>query len=506
VESDSPGPAERASGALSPLVAAGLVFFTSAAVLVLEILAVRLLAPYVGMTLETYAAIIGVILAGIAVGTWLGGRAADRHDPRALLGPLLVAGGVLAMLVAPVVALLGEGLHGGGPEAIVIFATLGFFAPAAVLSAIAPTVVKLQLRDLRATGSVVGRLSAVGTAGAIAGTFATGFVLLAAFPSRTIVLALAALLVVGGLACWLAIGHRRWSGSLIVGLVLALAVVGLAGAMPGRCDFESAYHCVEMVPDPNRPEGRSLLLDGLRNSYVDLGDPAHLEMRYTRAFAAVIDAHFAPAEPIAALHVGGAAMTMPRYLAATRPGSFSRVLELDAQLVDIVEAELGLLDGRLLDVRTGDARTGIADEQAGGYDLVIGDAFSGLAVPWHLTTAEFVAEVRRVLRPDGLYVMNVIDHPPLDFARAQLATLRQVFPAVAVVGNAGPVSGLGGGNIILVGAGSPVPIAELQAQLARRDAGPVVIASAQLLDTLLAGAPVLVDDYAPVDQLLSRPR
>ena len=145
--------------------AGSVVFFTSGSVLVLEILAGRLLAPYVGVRLETYTSVIGIVLAGIALGTWLGGRLADRVDPRRTLGPLMVAGGGLAMLSPAIVHAAGHPAL-GSPGDIVGLATIGFFAPAAVLSAVNPTVVKLQLRDLDATGRVVGRLSAIGTAGA----------------------------------------------------------------------------------------------------------------------------------------------------------------------------------------------------------------------------------------------------------------------------------------------------------------------------------------------------
>src|SRR5215210_5491376 len=169
--------------------AGAVVFFTSGSVLVLEILAGRLLAPYVGVRLETYTSVIGIVLAGISLGTWLGGRLADRVDPRKTLGPLLVAGGGLSMLSPAAVHAAGHpGL--GTADAIIGLATVGFFAPAAVLSAVHPTIVKLQLRDLDVTGQVVGRLSAVGTTGAIAGTFVAGFVLVAAAATSTVILAL----------------------------------------------------------------------------------------------------------------------------------------------------------------------------------------------------------------------------------------------------------------------------------------------------------------------------
>ena len=198
---------------MSSLTARALVFFTSAAVLVLEILAGRLLAPYVGVTLETFTAIIGTVLAGIALGAWLGGRAADRRSPARLLGPLLIAGGLLSLAAPTIVELLGPGLQRRRPVEIVILTALAFLLPAVVLSAVTPVVVKLQLADLARTGTVVGRFSAVGTAGAIFGTFLTGFVLLAAFPTRPIVFGVGTALVVWGLALTLTTRpprrHRR---------------------------------------------------------------------------------------------------------------------------------------------------------------------------------------------------------------------------------------------------------------------------------------------------------
>ena len=159
---DAPAPTAAPPRPLPTPLAGGLVFFAAAAVLVLEILAGRILAPYVGVTLETYSAIIGVVLAGIASGTWAGGWFADHVDPRAMLGPVLVGGGLLVIATLPLV----RGLAGlaiaspGAGSAVLLLALFGFFPPAAVLSAVTPTVVKLQLASLGETGSVVGRLSA----------------------------------------------------------------------------------------------------------------------------------------------------------------------------------------------------------------------------------------------------------------------------------------------------------------------------------------------------------
>lgn len=486
-----------------PVVAAVLVFATSAAILVLEILAGRLLAPHVGVTLETYTGIIGTVLAGIALGTWLGGRAADRMDPRRLLAPLLIAGGVLALLVVPAISLVAALRLGTGPAAIVLFSAAAFVAPAAVLAAVTPTVVKMQLRDLSETGHVVGRLSALSTAGALAGTFVTGFVLVSALPTRPIVIALGVALIVTGVVVWLRIGRGQGSVLPLVAGAALLAGTGWTALAPQPCERESTYFCVRVESDPSRPSGRTLYLDTLRHSYVDLADPTHLEFEYARIVGDVVAAT-APGEPLDALHIGGGGFTIPRYLAATRPGSTSLVLELDPTVLAVAREELGLVTSEDLRVRVGDARLGLATEADDTYDLVVGDAFGGLAVPWHLTTQEFVSEIQRVLRPDGTYVVNVIDYPPLGFARAEAATLRAVFGHVAVIAPEGRIEGRSGGNIVLVATASPIPRGAILEANRLRFGNAEVITEGPELDLFIAGATVLTDDFAPVDQLLSQ--
>jgi len=325
---------------MPPVLAAILVFATSAAILVLEILAGRLLAPYVGVTLETYTGIIGTVLAGISLGTWLGGRAADRMDPCLLLGPLLVTGGVLALLVVPAISLVAALRPGSGPAAIVLFSAAAFVAPAAVLAAVTPTVVKLQLHDLSETGHVVGRLSALSTAGAIAGTFVTGFVLVSALPTRPIVMAVGATLIVTGIVVWLRVGRGRGTGLPLIAVAALMAGTGWTALTPQPCERESTYFCVRVETDPARARGRTLYLDTLRHSYVDLADPTHLEFEYARIVGDVVAAMAPEEEPLDALHIGGGGFTIPRYLSATRPGSRSLVLELDPTVLAVAREEL----------------------------------------------------------------------------------------------------------------------------------------------------------------------
>jgi MFS family permease len=485
--------------------ATSLVFFAGGAVLVLEIVALRLVGPYVGVTLQVSSSVIGVSLAAIAYGTWLGGRLADRFDPRALLAPALVLGAIGTAVTLPLVRWGGEVLRGGAAPAVLLLAAMAVFLPAFVLSTISPLVVKLQLGDLRRTGEVVGRLSSVGTLGAITATLGTGFIVVAAMPSSGIVLSLAALLAVAGLGLgwWL---RRRASlpgtpRTRAVLVTVGLVGAGLGAAAPTPCDVETAYHCASVQRDPAVAGGRTLVLNSARHSYVDLNDPTHLEFAYVQWIGAVADALRPAGVPIDAVHLGGGGFTVPEYVRATRPGSDQLVLELDGRLVDLDRRELGLRTGPGLRVRVGDARVGLAAQATAGYDLVVGDAFGHLVVPWHLATRELAADVARVLRPGGVYAQNVIDYPPGRFIRAELATVAAVFPHVALVAPADAIAGRTGSNFVIVASESPLP-AGLRARLDLVDE-PVRLLQGAELDRFVHGARVLTDDYAPVDQLLA---
>jgi spermidine synthase len=488
--------------------AGAVVFFTSGSVLVLEILAGRLLAPYVGVRLETYTSVIGIVLAGISLGTWLGGRLADRVDPRKTLGPLMVAGGGLAMLSPAAVHAAGHpGL--GTADDIIGLATVGFFAPAAVLSAVNPTIVKLQLRDLDVTGQVVGRLSAVGTAGAIVGTFVAGFVLVAAAATSTVIIAVGAALVLTGLGLWVGLARPRPPVALLAVSLAATAGAGTVGAVSrGPCDVETRYHCARIIPDPARPGGRSLWLDITRHSYVDLNDPRHLELRYAKNFADVIAAtrlSDARDRPFDALHIGGGGFTMPRYLTTVYAGSRHVVFELDPDLVGLARHRLGLVTGPRLRVEPGDARLLTRRLPDDSQDVVVGDAFGDLSVPWHLTTREFLTDVRRVMRPDGLYVLNLIDYTPLRFARSETATLAAVFSHVAVLAPPPFLAGEQGGNFVLAASDRPFDVGRLDGLIQARN-GQEKVAVDNDARAFAGDARVLTDDFAPVDQWLARSR
>jgi len=506
---DSPDlPAQSASLALPNAFAATIVFVAAAAVLVLETLALRLIAPYVGVTLQTNTAVIGAALMAIAIGAWAGGRAADRTaDPTRLLGPLLLVGACLTLLTLPVVRYVGQATQGtGDASATLLLAMTAVILPAGLLSSVAPIVAKLQLRDLHETGTIVGKLSGLGTLGGIVATFATGFVLVAAFRTSTILLGTGVVVAfVGGLVLWYdRQRHGPQGGGPLPGAALALLPVSilLVAVAPNPCQQETEYHCARVVADPDRPTGRTLELDTLRHSYVDLADPAYLEFEYTRAIAAVADSIRPATVPVQALHIGGGGFSLPRYLAASRPGTRSTVLEIDGGVVELGRERLGVNDIPGLTVRVGDARTGLQEQPAGRFDLAVGDAFGGLAVPWHLTTRQVAEQVRAVLTDDGVYAVNVIDYQPDRFARAEIATLKAVFPHVILLGAPTTVAGEGGGNHILVASRRPLPVSAIQAELATR--GPWVVADEATTTSYAGDAEVLTDQHAPVDQLITQ--
>jgi SAM-dependent methyltransferase len=405
---------------------------------------------------------------------------------------------VLAFLTVPIIRTLGSQSADGAGASALVLSFLAFFLPAVALSAVTPMVVKLQLHDLSTTGGTVGRLSGISTTGALVGTFVTGYVLVATTPTRTIIDVIGGVLVVLGVGLTIWLSRKDTAASLVI-LVVAGGVFTLGAVSSEPCQVESAYYCMRVEHDVFNASGRILWLDDLRHSYVDLSDPTHLEFDYTRSFANAIDAAFPGDQPIDALHVGGGGFTLPRYLAATRPGTQSTVLEIDPEVLALGRDELGLHTSPALQVDVGDARLGIRNQADNSRDLVVGDAFGSLSVPWHLTTREFLAEVDRVLRPEGVWVQNVIDYPTFQFARAELATLRERFEHVYAIGTQSDFDGDSGGNLVLVASHRALDRDELSGLVAQH--GDVVLSGAKL-DRFVGDAPTITDDFAPIDQWL----
>jgi spermidine synthase len=217
----------------------------------------------------------------------------------------------------------------------------------------------------------------------------------------------------------------------------------------------------QLVPDPDRGRAWTLLIDGAPQSHVDLDDPAYLSFEYQRRLGHVIDLVAPPGKPVHVVHLGGGAFTLARYTAATRPRSTQQVVERDASLVQLVRRELPLDPNARIRVRSVDARAGLAKVPDGWADLVIADVFSGARTPAHLTSVEFLVEVRRALKPSGVYAANLADGPPLAHLRGQIATAAARFTELALIADPAVLRGKRFGNAVLVASDVPLPLPEL---------------------------------------------
>jgi hypothetical protein len=287
----------------------------------------------------------------------------------------------------------------------------------------------------------------------------------------------------------------------------------------------------ELVPDLDRAESWLLFIDGVPQSGVDLADPGYLEFEYVRRIGHVADLAFPPAEPLRVLHLGGGALTLPRYLQHTRRGSRQLVAELDDALTGLVREHLPLPAGHRIRVRAADARAVAESVRPASYDLVIADVFAGAVTPAHLTTAEFTAATARALRPGGVYAVNVAGGPSspggttrrtprgmsggkatisdirspgrttprggLDEARSAVATVRSVYPETCMIAEASVLKGRRRGNIVIFGSDQPLP----EAALARAVAGdpfPARLVTGEELRRFASGGAVVTDAAAAV--------
>lgn len=533
-----------------------IVFVASCCSLILEIVAGRILAPFIGVSLYTWTSIIGVVLAGISAGNYLGGRIADRWPERRSVGILLTAGGLASLAILPLINIATQiptdqlvdptnRLGGVLPldraalliTRIVLVTTLIFLLPSLILGMISPVVIKLTLRDLEHSGGLVGKVYALSTLGSILGTFATGFVLIDTFGTRMIVFGVGIILV-GMAVVFGDLFHVRKAA-----VPLAVAVLAVGALVPARnvrayncgadldcvqraakdgwdqatqsgCLHETAYFCIRVADDPSNQAVKELILDHLVHSYNKLDDPNYLQYGYIRVYAEVADllARRLPDRSLRVLYIGGGGYTLARHIEATYPNARQEIMEIDPGVTRTVYEQLGVdptrtnittynFDGRLM-------ANQLVQRNAGQYDLIIGDAFNDLSIPYHLTTLEFDQEIKRLLKPDGYYLALVIDKlVGGKFIPAYTDTVLQVWPGVQVLADGETWASASPSTYVVAAGNEPIAPSELAQARGQGPSGTLstrIMPGDQMRQWLdNAHAPVLTDDYAPVDNLIA---
>ncbi|WP_438353829.1 spermidine synthase [Microbacterium sp. CJ88] len=241
--------------------------------------------------------------------------------------------------------------------------------------------------------------------------------------------------------------------------------------------------------------GFELVVDGTPQSHVDLDDPRHLHFEYVARMAAVIDQLRMPGQPLTAVHLGAGALTIPRYVEATRPGSRQQVIELEPALLELVKEVLPLPRGAAIRTRVGDARDGMSrlpSALTGVVDLVVSDVYAGARTPAHLTSVEFYRAAAALLAPEGVLLVNVADGSGLAFARRQVATVEAVLPHVVVLAEVQVLKGRRFGNLVVAASAAPLPTTWLP-RLMAAGPHPAKVAQGDELAEFARGARIVTD-------------
>jgi spermidine synthase len=523
------------------------VFIASFCTLVIELVAGRILAPFVGVSLYTWTSIIGVVLAGISIGAYLGGLIADRYPRPSTLGWLLFLSGLGALSISPLTNLIGSSeLQTSLMVRILLITTFIFFAPSCLLGMISPVVVKLTLNNLQKTGNIVGKIYAFSTLGSILGTFATGFFLISWMGTRTILLTQGIILIV----CAPIFGGFFFHKKMLIlffsllALIMALVTVSLyaytmikpeeiptptspfeslrslcrhAFRFPVDDDTtyfkESDYYTIRVKKDIGERDNplETLVLDHLIHSYSDLEDPFYLEYEYIRAYEEVVRWRARGNDAFRALFIGGGGYTFPRFLDAKYSKATMDVVEIDPEVTRVSQEYLGLSETKRVRSYNQDGRWFVMNcRDKESYDFIFGDTFNDLSVPYHLTTKEFAFLLKGLLKPHGLLLTNLIDNFKKGaFLPSYIRTLEEVFGKgnVNLITFSPDVDHIGISTMVVVASPQKLDLDDFTQTIQREtgDARVSYVIPQEHLQQYLSErySVVLTDDYVPVDNLLA---
>ena len=486
------------------------VFLTSMGVMIIELAASRLIAKYFGTSLYTWTTVIGVILGGISLGNYVGGRLADRYPPYPLASTLLLVASAAVfaiLLLDPVLTVIlrgfGSSVLTSGMVLRAVFAIIFLFLlPSTALGTVSPVIAKLVLQSAARIGNAVGTVYALGAIGSIVGTFLSGFVLIPLLGVRSIVL------VVSGLVGLLSLLLSRNKIPSVVWLAIMVVLFVLLSL--GRRDDEtlfSEYSPYSYIEVKDRAEDgrneRVLIMDGLIHNRYDPQRPDDLLYDYEKIFSA-LTRHVARTRPgqLDTLTLGGGAFLFPVYLERHYPGTHE-VAEIDPEVVRTARRFFDLPLDTSLRIRVTDARNFVNWAQGRrSYDMVFLDAFSSYSVPAHLTTREFLRSAEALLSADGVLACNLIDVFSLGgFLGSFLQAARSVFPVVVVYETAGSSRQIRNTFVVVAGREVDLPAMLTEPGTSYRA---MRIAEADLAELLARkGSRALTDDHAPVENLMA---
>jgi len=415
---------------------ASCIFISSACLLILEIAASRLLAPYIGASLYTWTAIIGVILAGLSIGNWIGGYGAerghaDRNSAYALIACSLFTLGIPYLLIHT-----AEFLQTGNftlLESSLIYVVVLFSIPALLLGIVTPLLTTMALDCSNFPGRIVGGMHALAALGSIVGTFAAGFWLIPWLGTRWVVFTTGVILGVLGLI--LLLSHRRNIRGYIALYLIFLGIASQLNGLTSPCDEESQYYCIRVIDESTEyGPARTLVLDHMVHSLNHEANPKLLITPYVHAMDELMQRHFEHTKnhQPTAFFAGGGAYTQPRAMLARYPEARIEVAEIDPVVTETATKQL-YVDPRNLHVFHGDARTRLPKLELHSQDIIVTDVFHDVAVPWHLITKEYAALVKSRLKHNGLYLINIVDQfPNAKLVKSLIKTLQTEFRHVQV--------------------------------------------------------------------------
>jgi len=491
-----------------------------------EIAAGRLIARQFGNSLYTWTSIIAVILAGVTIGYYLGGRLADKFETKRITAWLCLGSSLSTLLTLVIIyycSILSPFQNYSYPIRVLVSVLLAFFLPSAFLGSISPVMVKRVLK-ISATGKTIGVMSALSTVGGICGTIGAGFWFMTSLGPEGIVLAAALVMACIGwsqkpkrfiFCCWLFLVAVLFYVSVIdpsvtIGHYQLESGIETLGFRYKKSSYiytaESQYHTILVYDEQSRVSQSSvrvLCLDHLVHGFFNLANPGELGYEYERIYREITWRYSAGKDSISAFIVGAGSYTFPRWLQYEWPDARVDVAEIDPFVVEANYIAIGLPRNTSIHTYTGDARNIIDNlPDTAKYDFFYGDAFDDLTVPWHLTTLEFVQKIKKHLKPDGAYLFNVIDKLESGlFLSSSYLTIQKLFKHIYLFypnQNGIPYQRE---TFVIVGSDAPLDLNDWNPKYGL--CGSVL--SGADLDQLLekSGNRILTDDYAPVDNLLA---